>query len=200
MIATMTTKFSVLLLLATTFGGSVGFIPNQRKARGDRYIFLRHCDRQRTSFLFRSSQSGAEQETATKLDEEVASKFKVLTCSSTSCAAKRKVLDMDEYSTFSAFWTRIEDNAPTVQVEESPCLGACKKAPCVAIEHEEYEGTVSLEGMTDNEFSDRVFHRIITEEDADRVWSCVENAIMIMAEEEDEEGEDDDLLVESKGE
>jgi len=33
---------------------------------------------------------------------------------------------------------------------------------------------------------------IITEDDADRVWGCVENAIQLMAEEEDEEDEYDE--------
>jgi hypothetical protein len=58
----------------------------------------------------------------------------------------------------------------------------------VAIEHEDYYGTVALEGMTEAEFSDRVFHSVITEEDATRVWSCVENAIKVMAEEEGKVG------------
>ena len=67
-------------------------------------------------------------------------------------------------------------------MEETSCLGSCKKAPCGAIEHEEYEGTVALEGMDSSEFSDRVFHRVIDENDADRVWACVENAVQVMSE------------------
>ena len=121
------------------------------------------------------------------LNPLVAGKFKVLTCSSTSCAAARKKLNQDEFSTFSAFYTRIEDRAPSVQVEESPCLGSCKQAPCVGIEHEDFEGPVSLEGMTESEFSERVFHRVVFEEDADRVWGAVENAIRVMAEQEEED-------------
>ena len=31
------------------------------------------------------------------------------------------------------------------------------------------------------------FHNIVTSEDAGRVWNCVENAISLMAEEEEEE-------------
>jgi len=51
----------------------------------------------------------------------------------------------------------------------------------VAIEHDEYDGTVSLEGMTPNEFARRVFVDVQTETDADRIWSCVEHAIYVMA-------------------
>ena len=72
-----------------------------------------------------------------------AQKFKVLTCMSTSCSKRRKDMNMDELSTFSALFTRAEDDFPaTVEVEESPCLGSCKMAPCVAIEHEDFTGSV----------------------------------------------------------
>jgi hypothetical protein len=73
-----------------------------------------------------------------------------------------------------------------MEVEECPCLGSCKMAPCVAIEHDDYEGTISLDGMTDSEFASRVFHNVLTEYDADRVWNSIENAIQIMAAESDE--------------
>lgn len=103
---------------------------------------------------------------------------------------------MDQYATFSAFYTRIKDaNFPNVQLDESSCLGGCKLAPCVAVEHDDFVGTVALEGMTGNEFSARIFHRIITDDDADRVWSCIENAIRIMADEQDELFDTDDGAV-----
>jgi len=105
---------------------------------------------------------------------------------STSCSRRRKELGLEPLSTFAAFYSRAKDGgAPSVRVEEGPCVGSCKNAPCVAIEHDDFIGNVSLEGMTESEFSDRVFHNIISEEDADRVWSCVENAIQVMAEEEE---------------
>jgi hypothetical protein len=119
------------------------------------------------------------------LDPDIAGKFKILTCSSTACAAKRKSLNIDQYSTFSAFYTRAKERAPAVRVEECPCLGACKKAPCVGIEHDDFEGSVALDGMTESEFSERVFHGILFDEDADRIWSAVENAIQLMAQEEE---------------
>ena len=101
---------------------------------------------------------------------------------------------MDPYSTFSAFYTRIKDSDfPNVQIEETSCLGRCKFAPCVAVEHDDFVGTVALEGMTCSEFNTRVFDAIITDDDANRVWSCVDNAIRTMAEEDlddvDREGE-----------
>ena len=125
---------------------------------------------------------------ADPIDPQVSAKFKILTCSATSCAQKRNALGMDQYATFSAFYTRIKDaDFPNVQLDETSCLGGCKLAPCVAVEHDDFEGTVALEGMTANEFSDRVFYGIITEEDADRVWSCIDTAIRVMADEHDED-------------
>jgi len=121
-------------------------------------------------------------------DPDCAQKFKVVTCSATSCAKKRQVLGLDEYATFASFWERVQDGIPEMQVEETSCLGSCKKAPCVAIEHAEYEGTVALEGMDAFEFSDRVFHRVIDQGDVERVWDCVQNAVQVMS----EGGYDDD--------
>jgi (2Fe-2S) ferredoxin len=126
--------------------------------------------------------------TSSAWDPQVAQQFKVLTCSATSCSEKRKLLTMDPYATFSAFWGRSAD----IAVEEASCLGACRKAPCVAIEHEDYEGTVALVGMDDAEFANRVFHRIVTQDDADRVWGILENAVRVMAEQEDYDDKDDE--------
>jgi (2Fe-2S) ferredoxin len=146
-----------------------------RKKRGARFSLHSSADR--------ISEQEATQ--SDLLDPTVAEKFTVLVCSSDLCSQKRKSLRMDEYSTYSAFWSRIQDQAPSVQVKESPCLGSCKKAPCVAVEHDDYEGTVALEGMQDTEFPKRTFHHVVTEADADRVWSCVVNAIQLMAETEE---------------
>lgn len=99
----------------------------------------------------------ADGKEATTIDSSVASKFKILTCSSTSCTKKRKESGLDELATFSALFGRIQSSSfPSVEIEEAPCLGACAKSPCVAIEHEDYVGTVALEGMNGNEFTDRV--------------------------------------------
>ncbi len=78
-------------------------------------------------------------------------KFKIVTCMSTACSRKRRSLGMDELSTFGAMYSRASDSR--VKVEEGPCIGSCKKGPCVAIEHEDFVGTVALEGMTADEFS-----------------------------------------------
>jgi len=79
-----------------------------------------------------------------------------------------------------------------VNVKEGPCLGACQYGPCIGIEHDEYNGCVALEGMTEEEFSNTVFLNIVTEEDADRVWSCVTNAVQLMAEADADDSADDD--------
>ena len=93
---------------------------------------------------------------------DICAQFKILTCTSKACSQKRQVLQMDQYATFSALYSRKEEAGgpyAMVDVEESPCLGRCKLAPCVAVEHEDYVGTVGLVGMTDAELNDRIFHR-----------------------------------------
>jgi hypothetical protein len=123
-----------------------------------------------------------------RLDPNAAGKFKILTCSSSACAAKRNALHLDEFATFRALYCRMQDRSfGCVPMEECPCLGACENAPAVAVEHDDYEGRVSLQGMTESEFSERVFHRVIDEDDVERVWSAVENAIYIMSREENTE-------------
>jgi hypothetical protein len=105
------------------------------------------------TLLFQSNEVGEEASAITS----VAEKFKIITCMSTSCNKKRKALNMDKLTTYGAFYQRIQDSStPMVQLEEGPCLGSCKSAPCVAIEHEDFVGTVALEGMTDSEFPDRM--------------------------------------------
>jgi len=118
--------------------------------------------------------------------------FKIVTCMSTSCCRKRDALGMDSLSTFSAMYSRASSSKSKVQIEEGPCVGSCQDGPCIAIEHEDFFGFVSLEGMTDNEFSKKAFLNIVTEEDADRVWSSVENAVKMMAEAADDDDDDDD--------
>jgi len=121
-----------------------------------------------------------------ELDPEIASQFKILTCSATSCAARRRKVGLDEFATLAGLYERKEGAcASEVEVEESSCLGCCKNAPCVAIEHEDFFGTVALEGMTPGEFNDNLFHNVLTDDDMNRVWACVENAIRLMAEEEE---------------
>lgn len=144
--------------------------------------FLSICSSSAGQFATGLSMSTSDESSSLS---EAAGKFKVLACSSTSCAAKRKALNLDQFSTFSAFYSKIQENAPTMTIEESPCLGSCKFAPCVGVEHEEFEGPVSLDGMTPSEFSQRVFHGVLFDDDVDRVWSSIQNAIQVMAEEEE---------------
>lgn len=128
-----------------------------------------------------------KEEAKKDLDPTIAAQFKIVTCAATACDKKKKVFGVDEYAIFGGLYERKEAaGAPAVTVEESSCLGCCKNAPCVAIVHEDFVGYVGLEGMTPNEFNDSVFHKVVTEDDMDRVWSSVENAIEVMAEEEEE--------------
>lgn len=87
---------------------------------------------------------------------DAAKKFKILVCSSTSCARKREILGMDEYETLANMYSLVKDSDVRVSaVEECPCLGSCDFAPCIAIEHDDFVGPVALEGMTESEFAAR---------------------------------------------
>jgi hypothetical protein len=139
---------------------------------------------------------------------DAATKFTIRTCSAASCTSKRRSLGLDPIATFSAFYVRsvsysntnddnnniqvdgsMADPCIHLSVDESSCLGSCKYAPCVSIEHDEFDGPVALEGMTEREFQARTFQMIVTEDDVDRVWSCVQNAITVMMMENEEEEE-----------
>jgi len=89
------------------------------------------------------------------LDKSICEQLKIKVCASTSCSKKRKILGMDEFATFGGVYERAGTSG--VSVEESTCLGKCKMAPCVAVEHEDYIGNIGLEGMTDSELSSSMF-------------------------------------------
>ena len=111
--------------------------------------------------------------------ETVSRQFTMLVCAASACARKRQTLGLDEYATLAALCDR------GVAVEETrSCLGGCQLGPCVSVEHEDFEGPVALEGMRPQEFRDRVFHGVATDDDADRVWSCVERGVEFMVHEE----------------
>jgi hypothetical protein len=96
--------------------------------------------------------------------------FKIITCMSTSCSRKRDELGMDSLSTFGAMYSRASSSK--VQVDEGACVGSCKDGPCIAIEHEDFVGSVSLEGMTDEEFSKKTYvQRILKQKSLDLVAS-----------------------------
>lgn len=119
------------------------------------------------------------------LDGSVCEQMTLRVCASTSCAKKRRVCGLDEFATFGALYERAGDCG--VEVEESPCLGKCQLAPCVAVQHEDYEGHIGLEGMTDAELSLSLFTGVLTEGDCDRIWDAVENGVRTLAEMEDDE-------------
>ena len=120
--------------------------------------YTRECVSPKKRFAFSSSATNSNE----KLDEQtldplISSQFTIKVCSATSCAKKSRSLGLDDYEVLSGMYERKEGaGASQVEVEEISCLGCCKFAPCVGIEHEDYVGTVSLEGMGSNEFKDSV--------------------------------------------
>lgn len=169
------TSIVIVVVLLVAKVGSFGFI--QYKAI-------------QTSHALLSSEESTDTLQSTKINPKISAGFKILTCSSSSCSKCRKDLNLDEYATFSAFWERIQKYAPNVRVEECPCLGSCKNSPCVAVEHDDYVGPVALIGMDESEFSERVFHGVVSENDVDRVWWCLQKAIDHMVENENNCSED----------
>ena len=103
--------------------------------------------------------------------------FTIITCMSPSCGRKRNEFGLDPFATFGAMYARANsggkdttdandnDNdtasSTKVNVKEGPCLGACQYGPCIGIEHDEYNGCVALEGMTEEEFSNTVYVVVI---------------------------------------
>ena len=155
MVTTSNFIFSLVLSITPWFGQSFTVLPM-------------------TQFLFRSTstlsslskdstnnnQDTMKKEEEILLDPTISSQFKIVTCSSTSCRKRMNSLGLDEYAILSGLYQRKEiAGAPEVTVEESSCLGGCKVGPCVGVEHEDYFGTVSLEGMEPNEFNDSIFHK-----------------------------------------
>jgi hypothetical protein len=140
----------------------------------------------------------AEEETRRRRKKRklVARQFTIFTCGASACTAQRQRLGLDEFATFTSMYVRAnadDTNELVVPVMETrSCLGACQYGPCVAIGHEEYEGMVALTGMDSAEFTQRVFFRIIDDNDVDRVWRCVVQAIDVMAAAEEAEDEDRD--------
>ncbi|GMI17049.1 hypothetical protein TrLO_g9624 [Triparma laevis f. longispina] len=107
--------------------------------------------------------------------DSTCSKITLQVCSSTKCSRRRKQLQIDEYSLLSGLMDRVGSNP--INVEDSGCLGWCKRAPCVKVEHSDYDGSIGLEGMDDMELAQRCFFNILTEDDADRIWSSVAHGV-----------------------
>jgi (2Fe-2S) ferredoxin len=126
--------------------------------------------------------------TGSDLDASAAGSFQILTCAATFCAARRKVLSLDPLATFSAFWERLAAAGllHTIALAETSCLGACESAPCVAVAHDDYQGTVALAGMEPSEWVDRVFHSVTDEAEVDRVWGILQNAIEALDDDDDD--------------
>ena len=132
--------------------------------------------------------AGGDQEV--KLDKRTAQQFTIKVCTSTSCSKKLQQLGLDQYQILGDLYekARIDNVEEDLIIEDGGCRGGknCKLGPCVAIFHEDFDGSVALEGMGQTEFNERVFHGVSRQDDVDRVWGCVANAIDIMADEGNE--------------
>jgi len=85
---------------------------------------------------------------------EVCSLITIQVCTSSTCSNKRRALGHDDGFLITDFYEKVNNvGAHGITIEESNCLGQCKKGPCVSVNHEDYEGSVALEGMTPMEFN-----------------------------------------------
>jgi hypothetical protein len=85
---------------------------------------------------------------------DVCSQFTIQVCTSSTCSNRRRTMGQDDGFLVKALYERMESaGAQGLQIEESNCLGQCKKGPCVSVEHDEFEGPVALEGMNPMEFN-----------------------------------------------
>jgi hypothetical protein len=122
-----------------------------------------------------------------QLDKIAAQQFSIQVCTSTSCCKKLNQLGLDQYYILGEIYekARLSNIEKEMIIEDGSCQGGmnCKLGPCVAVMHEDFIGSVALKGMGQREFNERVFHGVATDEDVERVWSCVANAINIMTDE-----------------
>ncbi|KAL7544088.1 hypothetical protein ACHAXR_013538 [Thalassiosira sp. AJA248-18] len=129
------------------------------------------------------------------LDPNIAAQFTIQVCTSTSCTRKLNQQGLDQYHVLGEVYAQAQaaNMEKCMIIEDGGCQGGknCKMGPCVAILHEDFDGNVALEGMNSNEFRERVFHNVVTNDDAARIWDCMENAISLMAEEEEDESHDE---------
>ena len=156
-----------------------------------------HKQARRLALLSSSSSlaaTGGDQEVTLssnkQLDKRTAQQFTIKVCTSTSCSKKLQELGLDRYQVLGDLYekARIDNVEEDLIIEDGGCRGGknCKLGPCVAIFHEDFDGSVALEGMGQAEFNERVFHGVSRQDDVDRVWGCVANAIDIMADEGNE--------------
>lgn len=125
-----------------------------------------------------------------QLDKMTAQQFSIQVCTSTNCCRKMNQLGLDQYHMLGELYekARLANIEKDMIVEDGGCRGGknCKLGPCVAVMHEDFDGSVALEGMGQSEFNERVFHGVATQDDVERVWSCITNAIELMTVESDE--------------
>jgi hypothetical protein len=87
---------------------------------------------------------------------DISSKFTVKVCTSSTCSNRRRSLGQEDSFFITNLCERREySGLKGLNIEETNCLGQCKKGPCVAVEHDDYEGSVALEGMLPMEFNRR---------------------------------------------
>ena len=147
---------------------------------------LQRSFRFRGALLLEQTSGGGEETQA--LDIDVASQFSVKVCVSSSCTTRLAAQGVDQYAILGEVYERAKQSKVDgcMVIEDGTCNGGknCKLGPCVSVYHDDFDGSVALEGMKNAEFEQRVFHSINSSSDVDRVWDCVTNAVTLMSDEE----------------
>jgi NADH:ubiquinone oxidoreductase subunit E len=140
----------LLLVAAAAAAHSKAFVPVHSRARSSIYM----------TSLSSSENQSKDTISSQPLDQTAASDFTIQVCTSTNCAKRLKQLGLDQYHILGEIYARAQ--ARNVQncmiIEDGTCQGGknCKLGPCVAILHDDFDGNVALEGMSGNEFKERV--------------------------------------------
>ena len=94
------------------------------------------------------------------LDPATASDFSIQVCTSTNCSKRLQQLGLDQYHILGEIYAKAQEQnvQESMIIEDGKCQGGknCKLGPCVAVLHNDFDGNVALEGMTSNEFTERV--------------------------------------------
>jgi hypothetical protein len=95
-----------------------------------------------------------------QLDPTISSDFTIQVCTSTNCSKRLQNMGLDQYHILGEIYARAEERNvhKCMIIEDGACLGGknCKLGPCVAIKHDDFDGNVALDGMSSNEFRERV--------------------------------------------
>ena len=111
-------------------------------------------------FQLASSIGDIPSSSSSSLDHVTASDFAIQVCTSTTCSKRLQQQGLDQYHILGEIYAKAQERnvQECMIIEDGKCQGGknCKMGPCVAVLHNDFDGNVALEGMTSNEFTEKV--------------------------------------------